>query len=84
MMRLVIALTAAVLSTGALAQVGQSIKEAGQATAEKSEQIGDQVKGAMSSQPDKTLDKAKAKVHKAKAKAHATAAKDDARAATGK
>lgn len=48
------------------------------ATGEKAAQYGDQAKSAVSSQPDKTVDKAKAKVHKAKAHHHAAVAKDAA------
>ena len=65
------------LSTGAMAQeVGTAVKQGAKATAEKTEQVGDQAKAAMESQPNKTVDKAKAQIHKAKAKAHSTAAKD--------
>ena len=58
------------LSTGAIAQeVGTAMKQGAKATAEKTEQLGDQAKAAMESQPNKTVDKAKAQIHKAKAKA---------------
>jgi hypothetical protein len=40
---------------------------------------GNDGKAAVSSQPDKSVDKAKAKVHKAKAHHHAKAAKDAAK-----
>jgi hypothetical protein len=63
----------------ALAQVGSTASQGASATAEKAKQYGDQTKAAVSSQPDKTVDKAKAQVHKAKAHHHAKAAKADAK-----
>jgi hypothetical protein len=69
----------AIVSNAAFAQVGTTVKEGAKATAEKAKEAGDNVKGAMSSQPDKTIDKTKAKVHKAKAHAHAKAAKEAAK-----
>jgi hypothetical protein len=72
-----ILLVAVGLSTGAMAQeVGTATKQAAKSTVEKTEQLGDEAKASMESQPKKTLDKAKAQVHKAKAKAHSQAAKD--------
>jgi hypothetical protein len=59
-----------------LAQVGTTAKEGAAATADKAKQYGDQAKGAVSSQPDKAVDKTKAKVNKAKANHHAKVAKD--------
>jgi hypothetical protein len=41
--------------------------------------VGDRVKAAGESQPDKSVDKAKAKSHKAKAHHHAHAAKEAAK-----
>jgi hypothetical protein len=63
----------------ALAQVGTTIKEGAKATGEKAEQYGDQAKAAVSSEPNKTVDKAKAHYHKAKAHHHAKTAKDAAK-----
>lgn len=63
----------------ALAQVGTTVKEGAAATSEKAQQYGDQAKSAVSSEPNKSIDKAKAKVHKAKAHHHAKAAKDAAK-----
>ena len=63
----------------AYAQVGTTVKEGAKATGEKAQQYGDQAKAAVSSEPDKTVDKAKAKVHKAKAHHHAKEAKDAAK-----
>jgi hypothetical protein len=61
------------------AQVGTTVKEGAKATGEKAQQVGDEAKASVSSQPDKTVDKAKAKVHKAKAHHHTKAAKDAAK-----
>ena len=63
----------------ALAQVGTTLSEGAKATSEKAQQYGDQAKAAVSSQPDKSVDKAKAQVHKAKAHHHAKVAKDAAK-----
>ena len=63
----------------AVAQVGSTVSEGAKATGQKAQQYGDQAKAAVSSQPDKTVDKAKAQVHKAKAHHHAKAAKDSAK-----
>jgi hypothetical protein len=76
--------TALVIATMALwgvswAQVGTTAKEGAKATAEKAQQLGDEAKASVSSQPDKSVNKAKAKVHKAKAHHHARAAKDAAK-----
>ena len=64
------------LCNGAFAQVGTTVKEGAKATGEKAEQYGDQAKAAVSSEPNKSVDKAKAKVHKAKAHHHAKEAKE--------
>jgi hypothetical protein len=63
----------------ALAQVGTTVKEGAAATSEKAQQYGDQAKSAVSSEPNKSINKAKAKVHKAKAHHHAKVAKDAAK-----
>jgi hypothetical protein len=63
----------------ALAQVGTTVKEGAAATSEKAQQYGDQAKSAVSSEPNKSVNKAKAKVHKAKAHHHAKVAKDAAK-----
>jgi hypothetical protein len=72
---------AAVLSatTLAQAQVGTTLKEGADATSQKAQQYGDQAKAAVSSQPNKSIDKAKAQTHKAKAHMHAKSAKDAAK-----
>jgi hypothetical protein len=72
----VVALTMSSLS---LAQVGTTASEGAKATAEKAKQYGDQAKAAVSSEPDKSVDNAKAQVHKAKAHHHAKAAKEAAK-----
>ena len=46
---------------------------------DQAQQYGDQAKAAVSSEPDKSVDKAKAQVHKAKAKHHARNAKEAAK-----
>jgi hypothetical protein len=78
--RIVLAVAAALVSQAVMAQVGSTIKEGSKATAEKAQEVGDEAKAAVSSQPDKSIDKAKAKEHKAKAHSHAhkaeSAAKD--------
>jgi hypothetical protein len=76
MKRLVSILAAVLVCNVSLAQVGTTVKEGAKATGEKAEQYGDQAKGAVSSQPNKSVDKAKAQGHKAKAHAHAKTAKD--------
>jgi hypothetical protein len=79
-MKIIVSLFAAVLlSNVALAQVGSTIKEGAKATGEKTEQYGDQAKAAVSSEPSKSANKAKAQVHKAKAHEHAHASKEAAK-----
>jgi len=63
----------------AVAQVGTTVTQGAKATGEKAQQFGDQAKAAVSSEPDKSVDKAKAQVHKAKAHHHAKVAKDAAK-----
>ncbi len=70
---------AAIVSNAAFAQVGTTVKEGAKATAETAKEAGDNVKAAVSSEPDKAIDKSKAKAHKAKAHAHAKAAKEAAK-----
>jgi hypothetical protein len=67
------------VSTGAFAQVGTTVSEGAKATGEKMQQAGDQAKAGVESQPNKTVDKAKAQVHKAKAHYHAKKAKEAAK-----
>jgi hypothetical protein len=72
MKRFVLMMAVCVASSAAFAQVGTTAKEGADATAEKAKQVGDQTKAAMESQPDKSIDKAKAH-------SHAKAAKDAAK-----
>jgi len=73
--RLIAVLAAVLVSSAALAQVGSTIKEGAKATGEKAQQIGDEAKAAVSAEPNKSANKAKARVHKAKAHQHAKEAK---------
>jgi hypothetical protein len=82
MKRMLFAVAIVAAATLAQAQVGTTLKEGAAATSEKAQQYGDQAKAAVSSQPNKTVDKAKAQVHKAKAHSHAKAAKDAAKDTT--
>ncbi len=79
-MKKIIATVAALLvSSVAFAQVGTAVKEGAKATSEKVQQGGQTVAGAVTSEPNSTVHKVKAKVHKAKARAHGTAAKEAAK-----
>ncbi|MBV9317945.1 MAG: hypothetical protein JOZ34_10835 [Gammaproteobacteria bacterium] len=69
-------IAAAFLSNVCLAQVGTTVKEGAKATGEKTEEVGDRAKSAVSSEPNKTTSAAKAHVHKAKAHSHAHTAKE--------
>jgi hypothetical protein len=66
------------LSSATMGQAVPAVKETGHAIAEKSKEGADNVKGAFSSQPKKSMYKAKARYHKAKAHEHAHEAKEDA------
>ena len=84
MKRMVSVIAASVVATVALssecfAQVGTTVKEGAKATAEKAQELGDNAKAVVSSEPNKSADKAKAAVHKAKAHQHAKAAKEAAK-----
>ena len=71
---------AALLASGVLfAQVSTTVKQGSKAVAEKTEQLGDQARASVSSEPKKSLYKAKAMVHKAKAHYHAKRAKHAAK-----
>jgi uncharacterized protein YfaP (DUF2135 family) len=76
MKKLLLTMAVLAVSSVALAQVGTTVKEGAKATGEKAQQYGDQAKAAVSSEPNKSVDKAKAQVHKAKAHHHAKVAKD--------
>ena len=77
--RSVLIAVAALAWGSAFAQVGTTVKEAAKATGEKVQEVGDQAKASVESQPDKSVDKAKAHTHKAKAHAHAHASKEAAK-----
>ena len=70
------AAAALVVSGAAFAQVGTTVKEGAKATGDKIEQGAQATAGAVTSEPSKSVHKAKAKYHKAKAAQEATAAKD--------
>ena len=76
MKKILLAIAVLAVSSVSLAQVGTTVKEGAKATGEKAQQMGDEAKASVSSQPNKSVDKAKAKVHKAKAHHHAKAAKE--------
>ncbi len=61
-------------ATGAFAQVTTTVKEGAKATGEKTLQAKENVQAAATSQPKKSVHKAKAAHHKAKASAHGSAA----------
>ncbi|HWG29553.1 MAG TPA: hypothetical protein VN676_03300 [Steroidobacteraceae bacterium] len=82
MNKLVMGMAAILVSGSAFAQVGTTVKEGAKATAETAKEAGDHVKAAVSSEPDKSIDKAKARVHKAKAHHHAHEAKEAAKEIT--
>lgn len=77
--RIVIVAAALAFSSVVAAQVGTTLKEGAKATLEKSEQLGDRAKAAVETQPDRSIDRAKARVHKAKARRHARIAKEAAK-----
>jgi hypothetical protein len=79
MKKTLLLLLALTLSGTALAQVGSTVKGGAKATAEKAKEVGDQTKAAFASEPNKSVDKAKAHVHKAKAHYHARSAKQAAK-----
>ena len=79
MRKLLLFVVALTMSSLTFAQVGTTASEGAKATVEKAKQYGDQAKAAVSSEPDKTVDKAKARMHKAKAHHHAKAAKEAAK-----
>jgi hypothetical protein len=79
MKKLLLIAVASMACGSAFAQVGTAVKESGKATGEKAQQVGDEAKASVSSQPEKSADKAKAQTHKAKSHAHATTAKDAAK-----
>lgn len=79
MRKILLAIATMAACSVSLAQVGTTAKEGAKATGEKAQQYGDQAKAAVSSEPHKSINKAKARVHKAKAHHHAATAKDAAK-----
>jgi hypothetical protein len=79
MRKMLLAIATMSVCSVSLAQVGTTVKEGAKATGEKAQQYGDEAKAAVSSEPNKSVNKAKARVHKAKAHDHAAAAKDAAK-----
>lgn len=79
MKKLSILLATMALSAGAYAQVTTTVKEATKAAVEKTEQVGDQAKAAVTTGATKEEAKAKAAAHKAKAHHHANKMKEAAK-----
>src|ERR1039458_2000618 len=75
MKNLLMALVATTFAAAAFAQVEPTVKESGKAVAESTKEAGDNAKAAMSTEPNKSMDKAKAQSHKAKAHGHRHKAK---------
>jgi hypothetical protein len=73
--KFMLAIAASTVCGVAFAQVGTTASEGAKATSQKAQQLGDQAKASVESQPDKSIDKTKAQVHKAKARHHAKKAK---------
>jgi hypothetical protein len=73
--KFILATAACTVCGVAFAQVGTTVTEGAKATSQKAQQLGDQAKASVESQPDKAIDKTKAQVHKAKAHHHAKKAK---------
>jgi hypothetical protein len=70
-----VAILATSFAVAAIAQVGTAVKETGAGAVESSKEAGDKLKAGVSSEPNKSVDKAKAQVHKAKAHVHRHRAK---------
>ena len=75
---LLFALITTTYAAAAIAQVVPTVKESGKAVSESTKEAGDNAKAAISTEPNKSVDKAKAHTHKAKAHAHAHHAKNAA------
>jgi hypothetical protein len=78
MNKLIITLSALALSAGAYAQVGTAVKETAKATVEKTEQVGDQAKAAVTTGATRDAAHARAAEHKKRAHHHAQKAKEAA------
>jgi hypothetical protein len=77
--RQALVLIALLTSSAAVAQVGTTVKQGSKAVAQTVQQLGDQAKAAVSSEPGKSIDKTKAMAHKAKAHYHAKRARHAAK-----
>ena len=75
MKKRIVVLVAMALNATVTAQVVPAAKETAKGIAESTKQAGDNVMAATSSEPKKSMYKAKAQVHKAKAHAHRHEAK---------
>ncbi|MDB6083795.1 MAG: hypothetical protein JWN43_1676 [Gammaproteobacteria bacterium] len=82
MKKMLMVVAATTFATAAFAQVGTVVKETGKAAGQSAQEAGDNVKSAVSTEPHKSVNKAKAHIHKAKAHAHRHRAKAAADAAT--
>ena len=60
MRKILLAIATMAVCSVSLAQVGTTVKEGAKATGEKAQQYGDQAKAAVSSEPNKSVNKAKA------------------------
>ena len=80
--QLLVAVAGSLLLSVAGAQAVDATKHAAKATAEGAKEAGDNAKASMEGQPDRAIDKTKAKGHKASARAHRHRAKADAKAIT--
>ena len=79
MKNLLLILTVSLACNVALAQVGTTVKQGAKATSEKAQQVGDEAKAAVSSEPSKSIAKTKSHAHKAQAHSHAQTAKEAAK-----
>lgn len=79
MKRYLLLVAALAVASAAQAQVGTTLKEGAKATSEKAQEVGDEAKAAVSSEPAKSIAKAKAKEHRAKARYHAKKAAEAAK-----
>jgi hypothetical protein len=79
MNKLVLTIASCALCNVAFAQVGTTVKEGAKATSEKTQQLGDQAKASVESQPHKAIDRTRSHRHRAKAHHHAKTAKHAAK-----
>ncbi|MDP8986575.1 MAG: hypothetical protein M3N97_16340 [Pseudomonadota bacterium] len=79
--KLMIAVAGTVLISMAHAQAVDAVKETGRSLSEGTKEAGENAEAAVHSQPEKSLDKGRAKTHKAKARYHRHKAKAAADAA---